>query len=87
MKYTKHGRKEIRRMGVSKPPIFIVDDDEAVLKALQRLITSLGYYVQTFTSAQEFLDSVPADTEGFLILDVFMPRNFWILCLPIQRDF
>jgi two-component system response regulator FixJ len=61
-------------MRESKPPIFIVDDDEAVCKALRRLITSAGYCVQTFASGQEFLDSVPADAEGFLILDVFMPR-------------
>ena len=61
-------------MSESKPSIFVVDDDEAVRKALWRLITSLGYYVQTFASAQEFLDSVPTDAEGFLILDVILPQ-------------
>jgi len=61
-------------MRESKPSIFVVDYDGAVHKALRRLITSAGYCVQTFASAQEFLDSVPADTEGFLILDVLMPR-------------
>jgi len=61
-------------MSESKLPIFVVDDDEAVRKALWRLITSAGYCVQTFASAQEFLDSVPADAEGFLILDVLMPK-------------
>jgi FixJ family two-component response regulator len=61
-------------MSKSKPPIFVIDDDEAVRKALRRLITSVGYCVQTYASAQEFLDSVPADAEGFLILDVIMPQ-------------
>ena len=61
-------------MSANKPLIYVIDDDEAVLKALCRLITSLGYCVQTFASAKDFLDSVPADAEGFLIVDVFMPH-------------
>ena len=61
-------------MSESKPFIFVVDDDEGVRKALRRLITSVGYCVYTFASAQDFLDSVPADAEGFLILDAIMPQ-------------
>ena len=61
-------------MSASKPLIFIIDDDEAVRVALRRLISSFGYCVKSFASAREFLDSVPADAEGILILDVFMPQ-------------
>lgn len=57
-----------------KANIFIVDDDAPVRKALSRLLHSYGFNVKTFSSAQDFLDSVPLDTTGCLILDVKMPR-------------
>ena len=53
--------------------IYIVDDDQPVRKALQRLLTSVGYDVETYASSQEFLDSVPEESDGCLILDVRMP--------------
>ncbi len=52
---------------------YIVDDDDSVRKALRRLIVSDGLSVETFPSAQTFLDSVPDDAHGCLILDVRMP--------------
>ncbi|OGX24296.1 MAG: hypothetical protein A2Y03_05755 [Omnitrophica WOR_2 bacterium GWF2_38_59] len=54
--------------------IYIVDDDESVRRALSRLMKSAGYESETFNSAQDFLDSVPAKTKGILILDVHMPE-------------
>ena len=54
--------------------IFIVDDDEVYGKSLCRLLKSVGYSVRPFSSAQSFLDSVPAaDETGVLILDLRMP--------------
>lgn len=53
--------------------IYIVDDDESFRKALCRLLKSIGFNVEAFGSAQCFLDSVPPDTEGCLILDMCMP--------------
>ena len=57
----------------TKPKIYIVDDDESVRRALSRLVKSAGYIAETFNSAQSFLDSVPPDTKGILILDIRMP--------------
>jgi len=37
------------------PVIFIVDDDVKFRKSLARLVKSIGYAVETFASAQEFL--------------------------------
>jgi FixJ family two-component response regulator len=55
-------------------PVFVVDDDASVRKALARLIRSAGYQVNTFASAREFLDRIKADQEpGCLVLDVRMP--------------
>jgi two-component system response regulator FixJ len=54
--------------------IYVVDDDSKYLKSLNRLLTSAGYSVETFSSAQSFLDSVPVNyTTGVLILDLRMP--------------
>jgi FixJ family two-component response regulator len=57
----------------TKVKIYIVDDDESVRRALSRLMKAFGYQAETFNSAQSFLDSVPVDTQGILILDVRMP--------------
>lgn len=57
----------------TKPKIYVVDDDESVRRALSRLMKSAGFYAETFNSAQGFLDSVPPDTQGILILDIRMP--------------
>ena len=51
--------------------ISIVDDDESVRESTKALVRSLGYSARTFSSAEEFLDSNPDDT-NCLILDVQM---------------
>jgi FixJ family two-component response regulator len=59
-------------MDQTSPVISIVDDDASVRKALGRLIRSAGMGVETFATAEEFLDAArPAP--GCLILDVRMP--------------
>jgi len=54
--------------------IFIVDDDPSIRKGLGRLLGSIGYHVETFGSAEEFLEKVQ-DIPGpaCLVLDVKMP--------------
>jgi FixJ family two-component response regulator len=56
-----------------KSNVYIVDDDPSVRKALKRFVTAAGYSVETFASAQEFLNSVPVYAKGCLILDLRMP--------------
>lgn len=53
--------------------VFVVDDDPAVRKALQRLFKSAGLYVETFAEAQEFLAAGRPDTPGCLVLDLRLP--------------
>jgi FixJ family two-component response regulator len=50
-----------------------VDDDAAVLRALARLLESVGLSVTTYASAQEFLDELDPNAPGCLVLDVRMP--------------
>ena len=55
--------------------VFVVDDDASVRKSLDRLLTSVGYRVQTFETGREFLARpvAPADGPQCLILDIRMP--------------
>ena len=52
--------------------ISVVDDDELFLEGMECLIRSFGYEVDTFGSAEEYLNSNWADT-FCLITDVHMP--------------
>lgn len=54
------------------PLISIVDDDDFVRKSLQSLIRSIGFAVQVFSSAEEFLKSDHLWHTSCLILDVRM---------------
>jgi FixJ family two-component response regulator len=51
----------------------VVDDDESIQRALKRLLKSAGYHAVTFRSAEDFIDSAPAEGEGCLILDIRLP--------------
>ncbi len=53
--------------------ISIVDDDECVRKAIERLVRSLGYVVVTYASAEDFLDSNYVNDTSCLITDVHLP--------------
>ncbi len=55
------------------PIVFVVDDDKAVRKSLERLIKSVDLTVQAFSSAREFLESDPSSGPSCLVLDVRMP--------------
>ncbi|RPH46617.1 MAG: response regulator, partial [Lysobacterales bacterium] len=57
----------------ARPTIFVVDDDSAVRDALKLLLRSVGQAVETFGSAQEFLDAYSEDRPGCLVLDIRMP--------------
>ena len=61
-------------MNNPEPTIFVVDDDPSVRKGLGRLLRSMGYQVETFSSAEEFLQNA-SDCVGpaCLVLDVKMP--------------
>jgi two-component system response regulator FixJ len=53
--------------------VFVVDDDDAVRTSLRLLLKSVGLPVETFGSAQEFLDAFDAERAGCLVLDIRMP--------------
>ena len=50
-----------------------MDDDESMRQAIKALIGSMGFVVEDFSSAEDFLDSGVCPTFDCLILDVMMP--------------
>ncbi|QJW97390.1 response regulator transcription factor [Frigoriglobus tundricola] len=65
----------------AEPVIFVVDDDEAVGRALKSAGKLLGRPIRAFTSAAGFLAAY-ADEPGCLVLDVRMPG---VTGLELQR--
>jgi FixJ family two-component response regulator len=55
------------------PVISIIDDDESVRAATNRLVRSLGFVAVTFASADEFLRSPRLHDTSCVIADVQMP--------------
>ena len=54
--------------------IAVVDDEAAVRKALQRLLSSSGIEAQIFDSGRAFIDSLARRRPDCLILDLHMPE-------------
>jgi FixJ family two-component response regulator len=53
--------------------VAVVEDDESYRLAIQRLLKSEGFTVQTFACAEDFLDSGRQWETGCLIVDIRMP--------------
>jgi FixJ family two-component response regulator len=60
---------------MTEPPpiIYLVDDDPDVLKAIERLLESVGYKVVAFPSPQQFLERYDRNAAGCLVLDLALP--------------
>jgi FixJ family two-component response regulator len=64
------------------PTVYLVDDDPDVLKALERLLESIGLNVVAFPSPQQFLERHDPSRPGCLVLDLQMPG---LSGLEVQR--
>jgi len=58
---------------VQKSLVSVVDDDESIRESLPDLLRELGFAVQAFSSAEEFLASDAVGQTRCLILDIAMP--------------
>jgi FixJ family two-component response regulator len=58
---------------VSKPVVFVIDDDASIREALEGLIRSIQFDVQTFGTTEAFLGFKRPDAPGCIILDVRLP--------------
>jgi FixJ family two-component response regulator len=53
--------------------VAIVDDDQAIRKALARLVRTIGYPSRTFESARELLLDIEQVRPGCILTDIQMP--------------
>jgi FixJ family two-component response regulator len=65
--------------------ISVIDDDASVRAATNNLLTSHGYRVHTFASAEEFLQSTHLNDTSCVIADVQMPAMSGLDLLILVR--
>ena len=70
-------------MNQAEPVVFVVDDDASVREGLSSLIASVGWRVECFASAQDFLRCPTNRQPSCLILDVRLPG---LSGLDLQRE-
>ena len=56
-----------------RPTVFLVDDDESLRRALERLLCAKGYRVAAFSSSEEFLKETVDVQVACLLLDLQLP--------------
>ena len=57
------------------PVIVVVDDDGSLRRSLKNFLRSVGFRVETFASAEEFLTSAQRKTTGCLVLGISRSRT------------
>jgi FixJ family two-component response regulator len=67
----------------AEPIVFVVDDDPSICRSIERLTQSIGFKVQTFRSAGEFLSHARPEGPACLVLDVRLPG---LSGLDLQRE-
>jgi FixJ family two-component response regulator len=71
------------RPGGEQPTVYVVDDDAGVRRAAKELIETVGLRVETFASAQDFLETERHDAPACLVLDIRLPG---LGGLDLQRE-
>jgi len=76
MSSTGIGMSGLQALGTSlttPPVVFVIDDDISVRESLELLFLSAGRRVESFGSAAEFLERLPAQGPSCLVLDLKLP--------------
>lgn len=61
-------------MSQQRLQIAVVDDEECVRKALERLLRSAGMAAETFPSGAELMAAMPTYQPDCVVLDLHMPK-------------
>lgn len=67
-------RSTIRTDNAPDPLVLVVDDDDGMRSALQRLLTRGGLGVDAYATGAQFLAAARFDRPGCIVLDVGMPQ-------------
>ncbi|MES2689219.1 MAG: response regulator [Bacteroidota bacterium] len=60
---------------MSDSKILLVDDDELILKVINRILSKEGYIVQTAANGKEALEFIEKEKYDLLITDLMMPYS------------
>ncbi|MEP5762257.1 MAG: response regulator [Litoreibacter sp.] len=60
-------------MSAVEPKVYVIDDDESIRSSLTRALGKRGFSVDTFPSADAFLDAYDTNFLGCIVLDHGMP--------------
>ena len=68
---------------ISKPTVFVIDDDPGMRELISSLVRSVGFQPKLMASVDEFLQSHRAEGPSCLVLDVRLPGRSG---LELQRE-
>lgn len=76
-------------MNTDKPVIAVVDDEQSICKALERLLRSAGLTAKTFSGGDEFLCFLQVARPDCAVIDLHMPgmNGFSLLERLAQADY
>jgi FixJ family two-component response regulator len=57
-------------VSTAKKVIAVIDNDERILAALERLLSALGYQTELYESAQAFIDAATKSEAACLVVDI-----------------
>src|SRR5882724_7190965 len=66
--------------------IQIIEDDESIRDSTRLLLETLGFRVQVFSSAIEYLDSASMGVADCLLVDIHMPQMTGVELLELLRS-
>ncbi|MEN9405588.1 MAG: hypothetical protein RLY47_547 [Candidatus Parcubacteria bacterium] len=71
----------------SSKKVLVIDDDEALVAALNERLTEAGYTVSSASDGQKGLDTALETQPDLIILDVAMPvMNGWDVLTALRAD-
>src|SRR5438128_1462205 len=71
--YAPRGQRDGVKPAALTPTVYIVDDDTEMRETLRSLVSSVNLPVETYASAQEFLETQNGARAGCLVVDLRMP--------------
>jgi two-component system, LuxR family, response regulator FixJ len=71
---TKANDKVATNERAATPTIYVVDDDDGMRRALDTLLSTVGYKTAVFSRPTEFLARYNPELSGCLVLDIRMPE-------------
>ena len=69
-------------MVTDQPVVFVVDDDAAVLRGIERLLRAHGFNARPFSSPSSFLRAIDPSISGCILLDLSLPE---VTGLDVQK--